>query len=146
MKVARILFLVVGLYGIWFYAQVTKPVIPAPPSSGVGLVPIKLGNASPELMNVILTSETGKVYSVRIHRCPTCQILTAEPPTPLPCPSDTTYEKFALSPKFYKVEVHDQNGQNTYSSSLNLANGKAYSGCLFTVRIPPKHRDLQDGL
>ncbi|MBW4475123.1 MAG: hypothetical protein KME45_32800 [Stenomitos rutilans HA7619-LM2] len=146
MKIKYILLLSVALYGVWFYAQVSKPAIPAPPESGVGLVSVNLGNAGPEPISVHLTSDTGKVYNVRIPRCPTCQTLAVEPTTPPPCPSDTAYKKFALSPETYKVDVYDQNGYKTYSSGLNLTDGKAYKGCLFRVRTPRKHRDLQEGL
>lgn len=146
MKVVRILLVVLGLYGVWFYAQIAKPVIPAPPDSGVGLVPVTLGNAGPDPISVIVTSETGKVYNVRIPRCPTCKTLPIETQKPPACPSDTTYKKFALSPQPYKVDVYDPNGSKTYSSGLDLANGKPYEGCLFQVWRPGKHRELQDRL
>jgi hypothetical protein len=145
LKPLYIFFCILGMAGLWLFLEVNKPVFPSPPSAGPGLVPIRFGNAGPEPMDVRITSETGTVYSVRIPECPTCMTLTVESQKPPACPSDTTYKQFALSPTAYQVDVYTK-GESTYSSKLNLTNGKPYEGCVFLVRIPPKHRELQDGL
>jgi hypothetical protein len=146
MKPLYIFFGILGMAGLWFIGEVNKPVFPSPPSAGPGLVPIKFGNAGPDPIDVRITTETGTIYRVRIPKCPTCITHAVQPPPSTPCPADTTYKEFALSPTAYKVDVHAPNGEITYASSLNLTNGKAYNACLFSVRILPKHRDLQEGL
>jgi hypothetical protein len=143
MKIKYILLLAIGLYGVWFYGQISKPVIPAPPPDGT--VPVTLGNASPRQMDIRLTTDTGQVYSVLIPRCTTCHDETAPPPDQTPCPTDTAYKSFTLKPERYKVDIVQSDGTVTYSSSLDLTNGKPYNKgtCFFQIRIPAKHRDLQ---
>lgn len=144
LKPLHLLWLILGLYALWFGAQVTKPVLPAPPDVGPGLVPIQFGNAGPDPIEVRLTSAAGKVYSLRLAACSTCTLLTVATPQPPKCPADIVYKRFALSPTTYQVDVYDQNGAITYRSPLDLTKREPYNGCLFKTMMTPRQRALQE--
>jgi hypothetical protein len=144
LKPLYIFFLILVIGGLCLYAEVIKPVIPSPPPDGT--VPVTLGNASSRQMDIRIITEAGKIYGVIIPRCPTCQDETIPPLDKTPCPADTAYKSFTLKPERYKVDIVRSDGTVSYSSNLNLTDGKPFNKgtCFFQARIPPKHRDLQE--
>jgi len=108
-KPLHIFFLIFGTCGLILFAEVSKPVYPSPPTSGEGLTPVAVGNASPEPITVLITNASGKVYQVNIPSCSTCKTLVPATPEQNKCSADTVYKNFALSPGTHQLKVLSSN-------------------------------------
>jgi hypothetical protein len=134
LKPLYIFFFIFGTCALTLFAEMSKPVYPSPPSSSAGLTPVAIGNAGPDPITVLITSESGKVSQVNIPRCPTCKTLVLPDLEPKDCPANTVYKEFALSPGTHQVQVSSSNVFNKpkgHRSRLVVKKDEGLSRCFF---------------
>lgn len=131
--------LVLQIVGIVLHPE---QALPSPPPPSKGLATVSTGNASPESMRVVLTSETdaSEKYYFDVDPCRNCQTHVGKIPDE--CPAGTAYRIYGLRPGSYKFEAFFNYSSAPYVDRLVITN-QPERHCFFSVHAPLERHSLQ---